>query len=152
MGQLTPNELQNRTKQFALRVMKLANTLTSSVSSRELGRQLVRSGMSVSANYRAARRARSRREFIAKIGVVAEEADETQHWLELLCESGLVPAPRMKAILAEAGELVGIFSKTRQTAKLGAKKTSSELVNEVQLRDYQISKLGNQTKKRAANA
>ena len=82
-----------------------------------LGKQLLRSGTSVGANYRAACRARSTAEFIAKIGIVLEEADETVYWLELLCESGIMPEEKLSLLLQEANELVKIFSATRRTAK-----------------------------------
>jgi len=78
---------------------------------------MVRCGMSVSANYRAARRARSSKEFAARVGVVLEEADETAHWLELLMDSGLVARNHLEALHTEAEELVRIFAATRRTAR-----------------------------------
>ncbi len=79
----------------------------------------MRSGTSVASNYRAVCRARSKAEFIAKIGVVVEEADETVFWLELLVETGIVDASRMGPLLAEANELLAIFAASQRTAKLG---------------------------------
>src|SRR6266576_3698725 len=84
---MTPDELKTRTKQFALRVIKLVAALPKIIVGRAIGNQLVRCGTSVAANYRSACRARSRIEFIAKMGVVLEEADETQLWLELIIEN-----------------------------------------------------------------
>jgi four helix bundle protein len=82
--------------------------------------------MSVSANYRAARRARSRKEFLAKIGIVAEEADESQHWLELVQEGGLLPPPKLKEIVKEAGEMVAILSTIQRSTRIsGTKKKVS---------------------------
>jgi len=93
--------------------------------------------MSISANYRAARRARSRKEFVAKIGIVTEEADETLHWLELLIEAGYVPTDRLEALHAEAGELVRIFAKTRGTARGDLK---SKQYPNTQSQDHKITK------------
>jgi len=123
---MTPDELQERAKQLSLRVMKLVDVLTTTTSAREMAKQLVRSGMSVSANYRAARRVRSRKEFIAKIGVVVEEADETAHWLELATESGLVPPRRLQALRRETEELVAIFSRIRCTARIRAARKNAD--------------------------
>ena len=109
--------LKDRTKQFALRVVKLFRLLPKSEEARVLGRQLLRSGTSVAANYRAVCRARSRAEFVAKIGIVVEEADETVFWLELLVDGGIVEGKRMKGLLTEANELLAIFAASQRTAK-----------------------------------
>lgn len=84
-------ELKERTKQFALRVMKLVDALPNTISGRAIANQLVRSGTSVGANYRAACRGRSKAEFVAKLGVVIEEADECEYWLELIIDGELLP-------------------------------------------------------------
>jgi len=84
---MTPQELRNRTKRFALDTIKFCPTLRHTDVERTIGRQLLRSGTSVGANYRAACRARSDREFIAKLGLTIEEADESSYWLELLLDS-----------------------------------------------------------------
>ena len=94
-------ELKERTKQFAVRIVRLFQSLPKTEEARVLGRQVLRSGTGVGANYRAVCRARSRSEFIAKLGVVLEEADETVFWLELLIETGIVQQPRMEALLIE---------------------------------------------------
>ena len=112
-----PEDLRDRTKRFALRVFKLFRSLPKSDEGRILGKQLLRCGTSVAANYRAVCRARSRDEFIAKMGLVVEEADETVFWLEFLVDAGMVSRPRMESLLAEANELVAIFVASRKTAK-----------------------------------
>src|SRR5215208_5774811 len=109
-------ELKERTKEFAFRVMRPVAALPRSTNGRAIGAQLVRSGTSVAANYRAACRARSRSEFVAKMGVVLEEADETQLWLELIIESKLLPLKRVKPLLEEATELVAIVVASRKSA------------------------------------
>ena len=113
---MTADELKLRTKQFALRVIKLVAVLPKTIEGRAIANQLVRSATSVAANYRAACRARSRSEFIAKIGVVLEEADETQLWLELIIESKLLPVKRVQPLLNEASELVAILVVSRKSA------------------------------------
>lgn len=105
-----------RTKQFALRVMKLADSLPRTASGRALGGQIVRAGTSVAANYRAAGKGRSKAEFIAKLGIAEEEADETQFWLELIIESGIVPSTRLEPLLQEARELTAIIAASRISA------------------------------------
>jgi four helix bundle protein len=112
-----PEQLRQRTKQFALRIVRLFRSLPKNDEARILGRQVLRSGTSVAANYRAICRARSKAEFIAKIGTVVEEADETVFWLELLVETGTVPKVRMQDLLAEANELLAIFAASQRTAK-----------------------------------
>jgi four helix bundle protein len=113
---MTADQLKTRTKQFALRVIKLVGALPRSIEGRSIASRLVRCGMSVAANHRAACRARSRFEFVAKMGVVLEEADETQLWLELIIEARLLPAKRMQPLFDEASELVAIFVATRKSA------------------------------------
>jgi four helix bundle protein len=115
------DELKLRTKQFALRVIRLVAALPKTTEGRAVAKQLVRCGTSVAANYRATCRARSRSEFVAKIGVVLEEADETQLWLELIIESKLLPIKRVEPLLAEANELVAIFVASRKSASSNLK-------------------------------
>src|SRR5690242_14831434 len=105
---MTPLELKARTRLFALRILKLVAALPKNIEGRAIANQLVRCGTSVAANYRAACRARSKLEFIAKMGVVLEEADETQLWLELIIEGKLLPSERIQSLLNEANELVAI--------------------------------------------
>lgn len=110
-------ELKKRTKQFALRIIKMYRSLPKTEEAKIIGRQVLRSGTSVAANYRAVCRARSKAEFIAKIGIVVEEADETVFWLELLVESEIVSTIKMKDLLQEANELLAIFAASQFTAK-----------------------------------
>jgi len=114
-------DLKARTKQFALRVIKLVDALPRTIQGRAVANQIIRSATSVAANYRAACRARSRAEFIAKIGVVEEEADETAFWLELIIDSALLTQTRVRPLLTEAGELVAIMAASRKSA-LGNRK------------------------------
>ena len=93
---------------------------------RVLGKQVLRSGTAVGANYRAVCRARSRAEFIAKIGIVVEEADETIFWLELLAETGIVKESRLSDLLAEAKELTAIFAASQRTAKSGPRHSKTQ--------------------------
>ena len=109
-------DLKARTKEFALRVIKLVDALPRTIQGRAIANQIIRSATSVAANYRAAGRARSRAEFIAKIGVVEEEADETSFWLELIIDSGLLTEERIRPQLGEAGELVAIMAASRKSA------------------------------------
>ena len=109
-------ELLSRTKMFALRSLKLVDHLPRTMSGRAIGNQFVRSATSVGANYRAACRSRSRAEFAAKLGVVAEEADESVYWLELISESKLLPDVKVSDLLKEANELTAIFTSARRTS------------------------------------
>ncbi len=115
-------ELKNRSKQFAIRIIKLFRALPKTDDARVIGKQVLRSGTSVGANYRAVCRARSSAEFIAKIGVVVEEADETVFWLELLIVTEIVSASKMKSLLDEANELLAIFAASQITAKSNSPK------------------------------
>ncbi len=112
-------ELKARTKQFALRVMKLVAALPRTTVGRAIGGQLVRCGTSVGANYRAACRSRSKAEFSAKLGTVEEEADETCFWLEVIVEGALLPAKRVAALLDEANALTAIFTSAVKTSRYG---------------------------------
>jgi len=117
----TSNLLKDRTKQFAIRIVKLFRSLPKTEEGKIIGRQILRSGTSVAANYRAVCRARSKAEFIAKIGVVVEEADETVFWLELLGETHVMDPNKLVNLLAEANELLAIFAASQRTAKLNRK-------------------------------
>jgi four helix bundle protein len=107
---MNAQELKERTKQFALRVMHLVDALPNTPKGRAIASQLVRSGTSVAANYRAACRGRLRAEFISKIGVVEEEADETVLRLELIVDDKLLPEKKIASLLKEANELVAIMA------------------------------------------
>lgn len=103
-------DLKDRTKQFALAVISLYKSLPKTVEAQVMGKQLLRAGTSVGANTRAAFRGRSRREYVAKLGIVIEEADECGFWLELLSESGTISNSSTSALLKESNELVSIFT------------------------------------------
>src|SRR5881392_3930356 len=107
---MKPEDLKERTKQFALRVLKLVTALPKTLAGKTIGGQLIRSGTSVGANYRAACRARSKLEFIAKIGIVEEEADESAFWMELIIEAGLLKPQLVQPLLDEATELAKIMA------------------------------------------
>ena len=110
-------DLKARTKSFALRVIKVVDALPNTRSANVIGHQLLRSGTSVGANYRAACRARSTAEFVAKLGVVEEEADESGYWMELLIDSGLMSQAQLGELLKEADELVAITVASIKTAR-----------------------------------
>ena len=109
-------ELQHRTKQFALRIFKLVDALPRTSTGRAVGNQLVGSATSVGANYRAACRARSRAEFAAKLGTVLEEADESLYWLELIRDGELMSDSKISLLLKEANELTAILAAGRKSA------------------------------------
>ncbi len=110
-------ELKARSKRFAIRIVKLSQALPNTREAWVLGKQVLRSGTSVAANYRAACRARSKPKFIAKIGIVVEEIDETVFWLELLVETSIVTKRQMQSLLEEANELLAIFAASQHTAR-----------------------------------
>jgi four helix bundle protein len=112
-----PEQLRDRTKAFALRVIRLFRSLPYKTDTQVVGKQLLRCGTSVAANYRAVCRARSKAEFIARMGIAAEEADEAVLWLELLTESGIVKVEMTEGLLKEAKELAAILTASQQTAK-----------------------------------
>jgi four helix bundle protein len=117
--------LRIRTKTFALELIRLSRGLPKSAESQLIGRQLVRAATSAAANYRAVGRARSRAEFISKIGIVLEEADETVFWIEMLSETGIVSASVAVPLLEEANQLVAIFAASQRTARNGRQHRSS---------------------------
>jgi four helix bundle protein len=109
-------ELQDRTKHFALRVLKLVDALPRSVAGRAISSQLIRAATAVGANYRSACRARSRAEFGAKLGIALEEADESLYWLELVRDGKLVPETKLSLLLKEADEITAILASGRKSA------------------------------------
>jgi four helix bundle protein len=112
---MTEAEMKQRTKVFALRVIKLADVLSKQFVTRRLADQLLRCGTSVAANYRSACRARSRADFINKLGIVEEEPDESAFWIELLAEGRLVPRHRLEKLLEEANQLTAIMVASRKS-------------------------------------
>jgi four helix bundle protein len=109
-------KLQQRTKAFALRILNLIEHLPDTIGGRVVANQLARSATSVGANYRAACRGRSRAEFASKLGTVAEEADESLYWLELIYDGELIPQKKIISLLREADELTAIFTSGRRSA------------------------------------
>ncbi|MFN2571791.1 MAG: four helix bundle protein [Gemmatimonadales bacterium] len=114
---MTRAEFVERTKQFALAVVSLVEDLPAGRTADVIGRQLLRSGTSVGANYRAACRARSRREFIAKMGIVEEEADEAQFWIDILIERGATDTGRAIALRRDASQIVAMTVSSIRTAR-----------------------------------
>jgi four helix bundle protein len=113
---MNENELKARMKAFALRIIRLVRALPKTPEGRAIAGQLVRSGMSVGANYRSACRARSKAEFVSRLGIVEEEADESAYWLELLADGRIVKADLLEPLLKEANEIVAIVSASRISA------------------------------------
>ncbi len=111
------SDLRQRTKQFALRIIKVYIALPKSTEAQVIGKQVLRSGTSVGAHYREATRARSSAEFISKLGGGLQELEETAYWLELLVESGLVKAARLNELQRETDELTAIFVTSINTAR-----------------------------------
>ncbi len=109
-------KMKKRTKEFGLRVIRVFQALPRTEEARVIGKQALRSATSVAANYRAACRARSTAEFTSKINIVLEETDETQFWLEMLEEAGIVPASRLVQLHQEAAELTAILTIARKNA------------------------------------
>ncbi len=112
-----PEDLRDRTKAFALSILQMVDHLPNTVKGRAIAGQITRSATSVAANYRAARRARSPREFIAKLGIVEEEADETALWLELIRGDGMLPPNQLNPLPDEAQQLVAIIVASIRTVK-----------------------------------
>src|SRR5258706_3421226 len=110
-------ELKSRTQDFALRIIRLSEALPRTATGKVIGMQLLRSGTSVGANYRAPCRGRSKPDFISKLGIVLEEADETVYWLELVIKANLLAESKVEPLLKEANELVSIFVASSKTAK-----------------------------------
>jgi four helix bundle protein len=130
--------MKQRTKRFALRGIRMCQPLPKTDECRTISRQLLRSATSIAANYRSACRARSKAEFIAKMGIVVEESDESVLWIELFIEADLVPSAKLQPLLGEANELLAIFAASQRTARGGSK--------------GQISKSTNQPMKKSAGA
>ena len=114
---MTKDELKDRTKEFGKRIIKMVNALPNNKAASVISYQIIRSATSVGANYRAACRSRSTAEFISKINVVMEEADETLYWLELLVETELMKKKLLEDLLVEANELTAIFASTLKTIR-----------------------------------
>jgi four helix bundle protein len=114
---MNAEEFRTRTKTFALRIVRLVEALPKSRTSDAIGKQLLRSGTSVGANYRATCRARSQADFIAKMGIIEEECDESIYWIELLIESGQIKKSIVEDLLREANELLSMTVASLKTAR-----------------------------------
>jgi len=125
---MTEQEMQQRTKQFALRVMRLVDALPTERSSDVIGRQLFHCVLSVGANYRAACHAKSHAGFVNRLGIV-EEADESSQWMELLVDAGIMEQKRLGALRDEAAEVLRIVSPSRLTARRNARAVKSQIAN-----------------------
>ena len=110
-------DLKLRTKKYALRIIKLVKALPNTPDGRVIGNQLIRCGTSVGANYRAVCRARSTADFISKLGIVIEEADESAFWLELIIESGLMKKELLESLLGETNEIISIMVASVKSSK-----------------------------------
>ena len=117
---MTREEFKARTKTYALRVIKVVDALPRDTVAKTIGHQLLRSGTSVGANYRASIRAKSRADFIAKMGIVEEECDESLFWMELLVDSGRMNADRLMELMREGREILAITVASIKTARRGA--------------------------------
>ncbi len=114
---MTASELKARTKQLAIRIIRLCMSLPTRGIAESMAKQLIRCGTSVGANYRSACRARSRADFVAKLAIVEEEADECSYWIELLVETGFIETKRVSALLKDLNEITAIVSASRKTAR-----------------------------------
>ena len=123
---MNAEDLKKRTKAFALRILRLASALPDTIEGRVIKGQLVRAGTSVGANYRAACRGRSRAEFVAKLGVVEEESDESAFWLELIIEGKFLTQSVVEPLLQEANELVKIMARSRMSASRALRKINRQ--------------------------
>ena len=114
---MTTEEMKKRTKRFGIAVIELCALLPDSLVAQVIGKQLLKSGTSVGANYRAACRAKSKADFISKLGIVEEETDESAYWLEVLTEAGILPAGATEGLIKEANEILSIVVSSIKTAK-----------------------------------
>jgi four helix bundle protein len=118
---MNADELRLRTKKLAIRTVELAEKMPNNYATQVIGKQLIRSATSVAANYRAVGRARSRADFINKMGIVLEEADETLFWLEMLSDLKKIQGDEFNSILIESKEIVAIFTAANKTARTNKK-------------------------------
>lgn len=128
---MTPEELKQRTKQFGLRCIKVVEALPKSRTADMLARQLVRSGTSVGANYRSACRGRSGKDFVSRVDIALEEADESLYWLELIIDVGLMSQKRLAVLMQEGNEIVAILTATSRTTKRNLKRAISNQKSQI---------------------
>jgi len=117
--QKAENDLADRTKNFARRIIRLYTALPEDTVAQVLGKQVLRSGTSIGANYREASRSRSKAEFVAKVGDCLKEADETAYWSELLADEGIISRERLSPLLKETDELIAILVTISKRARIG---------------------------------
>jgi len=122
---MTPAEMKRRTKEFGLRVIRLVAALPRNRASDVLGRQLLKAGTSVGANYRAACRSRSDADFLARMGIVEEEADEAVYWLEMIAAAGLLKEERLTKLLQEGQQILAIIVASIRTVKARTRRARS---------------------------
>jgi four helix bundle protein len=120
------DELSERAQRLAVRILKFIRSLPREICTDSIAKQLSRSGPGISSNYRSTRRARSRAEFIARLGIVVDETDETEHWLSVLDESELASGDELAWLLQETRELRAIYSKSLTTARLNHRRGTSQ--------------------------
>jgi four helix bundle protein len=118
---MSDKAFQRRTFDFGIRCVRLVETLPKSMPAQTIGKQLLRAGTSVGANYRAAMRGRSRADFLSRMGIVEEECDESLHWIDVLVELGFVPRKRVEPLRKEADEIISITVSSIKTARKNAK-------------------------------
>jgi four helix bundle protein len=118
MAEMNQQDMKNRTKEYGKRILKLSRSLPNSQEGHRIGDQLFRAGLSVGANYRAACRARSKADFISKVGIVLEEADESLYWLEIILEARILKPELLNSLMKEGHELISILVATINTSKL----------------------------------
>jgi four helix bundle protein len=128
---MTPEELKQRTKAFGLRCIKVIEALPKSRTADMLARQLVRSGTSVGANYRSACRGRSGKDFVSKVDIAIEEADESLYWLEVMVDAGLMSQKRLASLIKEGNEIVAILTATSRTTKRNLRRTISNQKSQI---------------------
>ena len=126
MSTMTRDALKTRTKQFALRAIRLCESLPETRASKVISNQLIRAGTSVGANYRSACRARSTKDFVNKLGVVIEESDESGYWIELIVEAKLMSEKRVAELMKEADELTAIFTASHKTASKSLRQSNQK--------------------------
>ena len=130
---MNPDDMKKSTRLFALRIIRLAESLPNTPTAIAIRNQILRSGSSVGANYRAACRARSKRDFVAKMGIVEEEADETSYWIELLIDADLIKRERVTDLLNETNEILSIVISSIRTARVdGARSVSKSAIRNPQ--------------------
>lgn len=128
VSRVTQGQLKERTERFALEVLFFCRSIRNTWEGRRIGAQLFDAASSVAANYRSACRARSKAEFIAKLGIVVEEADESEFWLGFAAKANIAAANACRPLMTEAGELLAIFAASQRTAKYGRRRTSNQQV------------------------